>query len=649
MPHTTTEYPIRSLLEMAEDKRLVVPDFQRPFKWKAANVKKLCESLFLRIPFGTSLLLKANTVTFQYRAIDELDISPVLDDTNEDIDDSNDLEEEYVNDEFEDVEDVQNQAGLELFFILDGQQRITSLHKIFRADLMPDEKELDGLLGGLRFFLNLELFDFPLGQNLGTNSDIIVAKKWDEIVRQISQRNPNSDTINRDTYLDYCIDQGLFPITRAILNQGINLSHDFLNKMAIKLALRSQVAPQELFEKLPQYQRDVTDWFDTKIQPMFTYISDYRFSALVLENVSLETLTAIFETINTTGMKLSLYDLLVSKLGTFSEGNEKTTLPKLLRKYVDESYLDIFDESSRRLGGLLSQQSPKVFVLETKRLAPERLGLIQLKQSDILKDEYREYFREIAPSVAKGLNNSIDFHYRSLYVFLEKYIPVKDTISILASLKQIPNVSIQKLTAIYWYIVFFIRFDQSTNRILEKIYEDSLPALLSNDFSIFSEKLDEFPEFQQFLTSSNKTSFSKALLTYVHSNSSKDWSGNELNRADLVFEDHHIFPSAWLRDNCLRNVSENRRKLLFNSVLNKLRVSKSANRSARAQAPYQYLVTTAEFSTQSYRRLLLPDSFREDSQSPRDSDQFEALLEERYLLIRDNVQAYLREAFSAKN
>lgn len=648
MPHTTTEYSIKTLLDMAEEKRLIVPDFQRPFKWKAANVKKLCESLFLQIPFGTSLLLKANTVAFNYRLIDELDMSSVLDDTTEDGDDSeNDEEDDEIPENNPHNEEVigENQRQ-ELFYILDGQQRITSLHKIFRKDLMPDDNEIDGSLGGLRFFLNLELFNYPLARNLGTNSDIIVAKKWNEVLKQLRQLHPNLERPSSEQFFEYCIEQGLYPITRAILTQGINLTNVFLNKMAIKLAMQSIITPDELIQKLPEFQDQVTRWFDKNVQPMFSYISDYRFSALVLENVSLETLTAIFETINTTGMKLSLYDLLVSKLGTFQEANKNTTLPKLITKYVDESHLRSFDEMPR-LGGLLSQQSPKVFVLETKRRSPENLHTISLKQSDILKDEYREYFRSIAPDVARGLNKSIDFHFTSLYVFMEKYLPVKDTIAILASLKQIPGISIEKLTAIYWYIVFFVRFDQSTNRILEKIYEDSLPALISNDFKVFSEKLDEFPEFQQFLTSSNKTSFAKALLTYVHSNSTYDWYGCELNNASLEFEDHHIFPSAWLRSNCLRNdVSENRRKLLFNSVLNKLRVSKKANRTALAQAPYQYLVSNDSFSTQSYRRLLLPDSFRNANESPTNSDEFEALLNERYVLVKTHVQNYLRTAFT---
>jgi hypothetical protein len=49
----------------------------------------------------------------------------------------------------------------EIDFILDGQQRITSIYKLFPVNLAPTEAELDSRFKGLRFFLSLEHLGAP--------------------------------------------------------------------------------------------------------------------------------------------------------------------------------------------------------------------------------------------------------------------------------------------------------------------------------------------------------------------------------------------------------------------------------------------------------------------------------------------------------
>ena len=49
----------------------------------------------------------------------------------------------------------------EIDFILDGQQRITSIYKLFPQTLVPTDRELDSRFKGLRFFLSLERLGIP--------------------------------------------------------------------------------------------------------------------------------------------------------------------------------------------------------------------------------------------------------------------------------------------------------------------------------------------------------------------------------------------------------------------------------------------------------------------------------------------------------
>jgi hypothetical protein len=87
-------------MEQADSNRLVLPDFQRDFVWKPADVTKLLASLFNGYPIG-GLLLMESPGLYGHRPLDGV---VVKEDTA---------------------------AGSDIRIILDGQQRLTSCYRAF--------------------------------------------------------------------------------------------------------------------------------------------------------------------------------------------------------------------------------------------------------------------------------------------------------------------------------------------------------------------------------------------------------------------------------------------------------------------------------------------------------------------------------------
>ena len=134
---------LTDLVQRVDQDKLVIPDFQRGFKWQTPDIRKLLESLLLDFPIGAALFWRTQRATLEFRRIEDVEFA--------------DGDEDYT----EPTETRNGAGGEEIDFILDGQQRITSIYKLFPKDLVPTEHELESRFRGLRFFLDLERLGMP--------------------------------------------------------------------------------------------------------------------------------------------------------------------------------------------------------------------------------------------------------------------------------------------------------------------------------------------------------------------------------------------------------------------------------------------------------------------------------------------------------
>ncbi len=110
----TVPFKIERLISMARSGHLVIPEFQRTFVWNEGQVRKLVDSVARGYPIGSILLLRRSDVAkFADRKIDATESPPDPDDTSADKASSAKSDDN------------------EVYYILDGQQRITSLIRVF--------------------------------------------------------------------------------------------------------------------------------------------------------------------------------------------------------------------------------------------------------------------------------------------------------------------------------------------------------------------------------------------------------------------------------------------------------------------------------------------------------------------------------------
>ena len=110
-------YSLFRLLEDIDGGRLLLPHIQRPFVWERDQMARLFDSLMRNYPIQTFLLWRTNEEIRARRFM------PLI---NPDADLS----------EFYDA--AKSVAGIEKVFVLDGQQRLQTLHCIFRGGVKED-------------------------------------------------------------------------------------------------------------------------------------------------------------------------------------------------------------------------------------------------------------------------------------------------------------------------------------------------------------------------------------------------------------------------------------------------------------------------------------------------------------------------------
>jgi hypothetical protein len=102
------DYTIRQIIEKVSNGQVRIPTFQRGFVWEPEMVAYLMDSIYKEYPFGTLLFWRTREALKTEKRIGPFDL-------------------------------IDKEAGLPLDYVLDGQQRITSIFGVFQTELMPIE------------------------------------------------------------------------------------------------------------------------------------------------------------------------------------------------------------------------------------------------------------------------------------------------------------------------------------------------------------------------------------------------------------------------------------------------------------------------------------------------------------------------------
>jgi len=122
-------------------------------------------------------------------------------------------------------------------------------------------------------------------------------------------------------------------------------------------------------------------------------------------------------------MSLSVFDLLVARLGTWKTSqNDTSNLRKLVLASIEKSLLQKFDDE-RSLGGTASQQLPRLMAL--------RAG-VELKKGEILKAK-KATFLNVVGEAGLGLNSALTTLTVHMGVIDDSYLPFKDLIALIGA------------------------------------------------------------------------------------------------------------------------------------------------------------------------------------------------------------------------
>lgn len=164
----------KEIVREIENENILLPDFQREFKWKDEDMQKdiVC-SVLSRMPIGSILLLKSKSNEYACKKIgSKLDAE---------VSDSN----------------------KEISFLLDGQQRLTVLANVFSNVIFEQTNKLSDLISqqGLkrRFFLRI-----PKWTNIKNENDLFGIQNFSFSIQNPDSEDPNFLTGDIKPYIE-CI------------------------------------------------------------------------------------------------------------------------------------------------------------------------------------------------------------------------------------------------------------------------------------------------------------------------------------------------------------------------------------------------------------------------------------------------------------
>ena len=243
----TTSYSLGKLLRRVKNGTLTVPRFQRDFVWKRKDVRLLVDSISRSYPIG-SLLLLAKSPNLPL-ADQPVNAKVFPDRTSESSTQTSHLKEKH--------------------YILDGQQRITSISRVFLND--ADEKVC---------------YYFDLEKMLDSGDYDKHQDSWIDI----TLRGHKKKIADKET-------KGQYLSPHIVLDQGE--SHRHVSKY-----IRSR----------EDFDQDRCIDAEVKITGIFEAIRNYEVPVVTIEQDNgLESICRIFEAVNSTGARLKTFDLAVAR------------------------------------------------------------------------------------------------------------------------------------------------------------------------------------------------------------------------------------------------------------------------------------------------------------------------------------------------
>jgi len=556
MPHSTQNIGLRSLLEKADKGELQIPQFQRGYVWNKAQRVKLAASLLKGYPIGSFLLMED----------DNGYASTVI----------NGVESQLLND------------GLDIILVLDGQQRITTSYQILYQR------------GDYNYYFNYDKFSEEL-QTLreALRTDDHIEKIIDDniedwIVIESSARNRN--------FTDQ-IQNGLFPLG-IIINEINGISY---TKWLAEYNFNKAEGDRDKFTRLTSIQ-------STFVGKILENITSYQASEILIgKNTPPSIVCTIFETINSTGVKLNVFDLLVAKCYPDNF---------LLRTELENAYDEnpIFNDFDPNKDEFIGLAIIKIISLKAKSTC---------KKADLLSLNVDTIRKEWAGSVS-DIASCLEYVKNNYGILSLKYLPYKDIIPVLSVFRPndiVCDITKNKVNKWYWACIFSSFFDNAADTKSAKSIKELNSWIKNGDIpEVFHLLSDDFNYIKKL---SPQNAQYKAILNIIINNNSKDFINKGFIKESNFnrLNDHHIFPQKFLSLNGIHGNDAN-------TILNRTIIENDTNQTIKAYAPSVYL-QEHEIEDSILEAHYIPIEIKSDLFTP---DNYNKFLDNRKSLIVEKIK-----------
>src|SRR6266850_584189 len=508
------------LVEHAYEGKLCLPNFQRDFVWPREDVADLVRSVLRRYFIGSLLLLRCDPQDPPFSPLFLRGAKPLF-----------------------------QQARPELL-VLDGQQRLTSLLYALTA---PDLTLKDSSKRRW-YFVDLKLLLEDVDNN--------------EVVFDLSEKELDGLDTVEEQYR-----RRILPCTVLFRQNEYMNWRDGLDDWLRANEPDNHVLFREKWRG--PWTQAVTD-FQTFEIPLVELprVQDS-------DTESIGRVCAIFEKLNSTGVELSVYDLLTARL--YRSGIK---LHKLWKASCDK-YKLLAQWSDRKA----DTHKFGVLVLRTmallRGLDPKPRILINLSPDNFVADWERS-----AAAMDRALELLTMVGPDGFGVFDKKWIPGFGLIPVLAALRaevesrKLGDQARNDLRRWYWSNVFLERYSSAVESKSRKDYAEMLDHWLHDKGapSVFTEAQARMGAdgFSVRDSASNASTVYCGVFCLLAIRGARDWRrGEAIQLQDL--QDHHIFPKAFLSRHGLTERST------VNSLVNRTLISDETNLKIRDQAPADYI------------------------------------------------------------
>ncbi len=475
------------------------------------------------------------------------------------------------------------------YLILDGQQRLTSLYRAFYgAGTHRYFLDFQGLLDGK----DLEDSVFYLRPKVAKRRYGTVEKQAEALVF------PMADLFGSPEGFEGWLDR----VLEARAEEGD--------------------AGKALKQRLREEQRR---W----LKP----VEDYEFPMVTLaDQTSAEAVCTIFETLNRTGVKLSVFDLLAARF------------------WADDLRLrDLWDDARTRVPLIEEFEIDPYYVLQVVAIlsAPAAPAC---KRSDVLALDPERMRSGWGPAI-RGLGEALAFLRDECRIVVPQWVPYLPMLIPLAVLFAELDVRGPEAAAVrgklrrwFWCSIFGQTYENPPNsQAVKDIGEfrrwrsGEAPPDAVREFSFDASVLRQ--------TTPNQRALYRSVICLLLEGRARDFHKDKPIDASLVreqqIEDHHVFPKAWLRDH-RPDVPE----ALRDCVLNRTLIDRSTNQSIGRDAPSVYLQKIeAATGTAQLRDILRSHLLPKAGSEIYRKDDFDAFLGERQTAIEDeDPEAHLMSA-----